>query len=166
MTRTSATISAALLAAALLAMSATAASAATWNHENTSLNFPADPGFKQHCTKGRTVDLNGRYKWTSFGGRSDQGAPEPLKMRSRRERHVFRGRYQMIDCLYPDTNAAGAFVYRHESRVVNVRTGGQWMMGTDGKEDPKGRDFLDAGAGAYHWGSTIENVNKFKKKKS
>jgi hypothetical protein len=162
MTRTSATISAALLAAALLAMSATAASAATWNHENTSLNFPADPGFKQHCTKGRTVKLRGHYVWKTFDGRADQGAPEHLDGRPRKSRHVFRGWYQMIDCLYPDTNAKGEFVYRHEARVVNVKTGGQWMMGTDGQEKPQ--DYLDQGTGVYHWGSTLENGKNLRKR--
>jgi hypothetical protein len=156
MTRTSASINAALIAAALLAMSATSASAATWSHEYTTLKFPAVPGFKHHCQKGRTVDLRGRYVWKTFAGRADQGAPEQLVARSRTARHMFRGRYQMIDCLYPDTNSKGEFAYRHESRVVNVKTGGQWMMGTDGQEKPE--DFLDRGTGKYHWGSTLENV--------
>lgn len=161
MTRVSATISAALVAAALLAVSATPASAETWNHRNSMLKFPAGPGFKKQCKKkGRILELNGRYVWTTFAGRADQGAPEELVTRSRTERHVFRGTYKMIDCLYPDTNSEGQFVYRHESRVVNLDTGGQWMMGTDGQEKPE--DFLDKGPGKYHWGSTIVNVRELK----
>ncbi|SDT61756.1 hypothetical protein SAMN04515669_5146 [Jiangella sp. DSM 45060] len=78
------------------------------------LRYPAPAG-SESCTR-RTITLEaGKYRWET-----DHSSP------STRERTIalVAGKYRWVDCIHYFERASGIDVYRHESALQNVRTGG------------------------------------------
>ncbi|SEF16827.1 hypothetical protein [Jiangella alba] len=91
-----------------------AARAGARNVKYLWLRYPAPAG-SESCTS-RTITLGaGKYRWET-----DDSSP------STRERTITlaAGKYRWVDCIHYFERASGIDVYRHESGLQSVRTGG------------------------------------------
>ncbi|WP_053207600.1 hypothetical protein [Jiangella muralis] len=103
--------------AAQVADGPTAAAAArggALNMKRLMLRFPAPAG-AESCTR-RTITLQaGTYRWeTAASSAGTRVRTIDLKA----------GKYRWVDCIHHFDRASGIDVYRHQSALQNVRTGG------------------------------------------